>query len=159
MRWAILDRWVGLIVMAFALLWCWLVETTIPARGMEGAPGPRAFPMLLGTSLFVLGGIVAALTFVGRFATNEDRCEPAHRDEIMVVGGGIALFLLYAFLMDKVGFLLATPVVVVLALRLILGLRDWLRIVLAAFALTVGCDLLFGVLMEANLPQGAWFSL
>jgi hypothetical protein len=66
---------------------------------------------------------------------------------------------LYAFLMDKVGFLLATPIVVVLALRGLMGVRGWFRIALVAAALTIGCDLVFGTLMQANLPQGTWMSL
>jgi len=161
MRWTVVDRWVGLTFMALALIWCWLVETTISADRMEGAPGPRAFPLLLGEILFVLGGAMVVLSLIrpAAAAPDEPRPEPLLRDEVALVGGGIALLLLYAFLMDKIGFLLATPIVVVLALRVVLGLRGWLRIAVVAASLTIGCDLVFGVLLQANLPQGTWISL
>lgn len=147
--------------MAVACIWCWLVQTTVSADRMEGAPGPRAFPMLLGEMLFVLGGILVLLSlFRPAFAdADATQATPLKRDEFTIVSGGIALFVLYAFLMDKVGFLLATPIVVVLALRGLMGVRGWFRIALVAAALTIGCDLVFGTLMQANLPQGTWMSL
>lgn len=161
MRQAVVDRWVGVNFMAIAGAWCWLVQTTISAEGMEGAPGPRAFPMLLGEILFVLGGVLVVLSLIGPAAAGpkEPHSEPLRRDEAVLVGGGIVLFLLYAFLMDKVGFLLATPIIVTLALRAVLGIRGWLKIVVVAVSLTAGCDLVFGVVLQANLPHGAWISL
>ena len=160
MRRAVVDRYVGATFMALAALWCWLVRSTISAVGMEGAPGPQAFPMLLGESLFVLGGIMVVLSLIRPAAAALDGgpVEPLRRDEVALVGGGIVLFLLYAFLMDKIGFLLSTPIVVILALRGILGIRGWIRIVAVAASLTIGCDLVFGVVLQANLPHGDWVS-
>jgi putative tricarboxylic transport membrane protein len=160
MRQAVVDRWLGAILMGLAAIWCGLVETTISADRMEGAPGPRAFPLLLGEILFALGAIMVVLSLVApAAAAGAPAREPTRRDEIAIVGGGVGLFLLYAFLMEKIGFLLATPVIVMLALRGVLGLRGWLRIAVVAAALTIGCDLLFADLLQANLPQGTWLSL
>jgi putative tricarboxylic transport membrane protein len=158
---AILDRWLGIVLMATAGIWSWLVLTTISPNGMPGAPGPRAFPLLLGGLLGLLGLALATASLTrttpeGQEALPVDRLR---RDELVVVGGGFAIFLLYAFLMDKIGFLLATPVVVILALRLLIGIRKWPRILLVSIGLTLGCYVVFGTLMQANLPHGAWFSL
>lgn len=161
MRRAVVDRWVGLVFMAFAVAWCILVQSTVAATGMEGAPGPRAFPMLLGESLFVLGGIMVILSLIRPVAAAADdgSVEPLRRDEAALAGGGIVLLLLYAFLMDKLGFLLSTPLIVVLALRVLLGIRGWFKIAAVAASLTVGCYLVFGVVLQANLPQGDWISI
>jgi len=161
MRRAVVDRWVGLAFMAFAVAWCVLVRSRIAAAGMEGAPGPRAFPMLLGESLFLLGGIMFVLSLIRSVAASIDDVpvEPLRRDEAALAGGGIVLLLLYAFLMDKIGFLLSTPIIVVLALRVLLGIRGWFKIAAVAVSLTIGCDLVFGVVLQANLPQGDWISI
>jgi energy-converting hydrogenase Eha subunit E len=158
MRQSVVDRWLGAILMAVAAIWCGLVQTTISAERMEGAPGPRAFPMLLGEILFALGALLVVLSLIGP-RVDKPLGEPVLRDEVAIVAGGVAVFVLYGFLMDKIGFLLATPIVVVLALRAVLGVRGWLRIGVVAIALTVGCDLVFGDLLQANLPHGAWVSL
>jgi hypothetical protein len=159
MRPQVIDRWLGAVLMAVAAVWCVLVQTTVSGDRMEGAPGPRAFPMLLGELLFGLGALMVVLSLFRFLASSEPRREPVRRGEVAIVGGGVALFLLYGFLMDKIGFLLGTPIIVILALRVVLGIRGWIRIAAMAAALTIGCDLVFGDLLQANLPQGTWISL
>jgi putative tricarboxylic transport membrane protein len=157
----IVDRWVGAACVAVAVVWSALVLATIPADGMEGAPGPRAFPLLLGELLGVLGLVMLAGTMIRPLAHGLKAApyEPIRRDEVVIVGGGLAVVLGYAFLMDKIGFLLATPIVVVVALRCVLGIRRWLAIAAVAAGLTVGCYVVFGMAMEANLPHGTWITL
>lgn len=157
MKRTVVDRWVGVALMAAAGIWSWLVLTTIAGGGLDGAPGPRAFPLLLGELLGLLGLVMVATSFASVAGQHEaQRVEPVRRDEIVFVGGGFLLFLLYAFLMEKIGFLLATPIISILALRLILGIRKWLRILLVSAGLTLGCYVVFGVLMQAHLPHGTW---
>jgi len=160
MRREMVDRWVGIAFMAVAAVWCWLVLNTISAAGMEGAPGPRAFPLLVGEILGVLGLIMTAFSWVSpEPGAKSPRFDPVRSDEVAIVGSGLVLCLAYAFLMDKLGFLVATPIVVGLALRVVLGLRGWLRIALVAAGLTLGCYVVFAMLMQANLPQGDWFAV
>jgi putative tricarboxylic transport membrane protein len=160
-RQQIIDRWVGVSLIVVAAVWSALAWTTISPNGMPGAPGPRAFPLLLGGLLAVLGIVMVATSLAkpNRASAAEAGIARLRRDEIVGGGGGLALFLSYAFLMDKIGFLLATPLVVILALRLILRIRNWLAILLVAAGLTTGCYVVFGMAMQANLPHGSWIAL
>jgi putative tricarboxylic transport membrane protein len=154
------NRWLGLVLVLFALAWCWVVVTTLPP-GWEGEPGPRGFPLLLGIVLGALGLYLSTRAFFGRgsLETDQDRVEPVSRPEVRVVGLTILVFVAYAFLLDKLGFLLATPTMVAVALWLIVGQRSWAKVLLLAAGLTIGSYLIFGVLMAAQLPEGSWLQL
>jgi putative tricarboxylic transport membrane protein len=151
------DRWLGLVLFLFALAWCGIVVTTIPP-GFEGEPGPRGFPLLLGIALGALGLCLSTSAFLGRagLEADQDRIEPVSRSEVRVVGLTILVFLAYAFLLDKLGFLVATPAMVALALWLIAGQRSWAKVLLLAAGISIGSYLVFGILIAAHLPEGAW---
>jgi putative tricarboxylic transport membrane protein len=152
------DRWLGPVLVLLAVGWSWTVLQTIPADEIPGEAGARDFPLLLGVALGVLGLIMTLSAFFGRAETGarEERIAPVSRQEANSVGFTVLLLVAYAFLLDKIGFLVATPIVVVAALRLIAGERSWPKILLVAAGLTIGSYLLFGVLMHANLPRGTW---
>jgi hypothetical protein len=151
------DRWLGLVLVLLALAWCAIVVTTIPP-GWEGEPGPRGFPLLLGIALGALGLYLSTSAFLGRaeVGADQDRIEPVSRSEVRVVGLTILVWVAYAFLLDKLGFLVATPLMVALALWLIVGQRSWARLLLLAAGITIGSYLVFGVLIAAHLPRGSW---
>lgn len=156
-----LDRWLGLGLAALALVWLWLAFAYIPGARAEGEPGPRAFPVLLGVLLFVLGSMLAAAGFgsARRRDAAAAEIEPPTRREVAVAAGTFGLLVLYAFLLDKAGFLVATPVVIVLFLRVLLGLRAWGLNLLMAGGVTTACWLVFVALLEAPLPRGSWWWL
>lgn len=153
-----LDRWLGLGLVALALAWLWLSFAYIPGARAEGEPGPRAFPILLGLLLLVLGSMLAAAGFARRDAAGGE-IEPPTRREVAVAAGTFGLLVLYAFLLDKAGFLVATPVVILLFLRGLLGLRAWGLNLLMAGGVTGACWLVFVALLEAPLPRGSWWWL
>lgn len=152
-----LDRWLGPGLILLAAVWLWLSYAYIPGARGEGEPGPRAFPVLLG---IVLAGLGALMTFSAWSRARGDAAAEttpaANAREGVIVAATFALLLLYAFLLDKTGFLIATPLVVVLALRGILRIRNWIMIASLAGGLTVGCWLFFVALLRAPLPRGAW---
>lgn len=155
-----LDRWLGPCIVLLALVWLWLAYTYIPSARSEGEPGPRAFPVLLGAVLVGLGAMMTVSAFARgtRPETAEDFRPATHR-EIAVVAATFALLMLYAFLLDKVGFVISTPVIVVLAMRGILRMKRWVLIVSLAAGITFTCWLFFAVLLEAPLPHGSWLWL
>jgi putative tricarboxylic transport membrane protein len=151
------DRWLGIVLVLFALAWSWAVVATIPP-GWEGEAGPRGFPLLLGGALGALGLYMSVSAFRSHPApaADEDRIEPPTRSEVRTVGLTMLVFLAYAFLLDKLGFLVATPIMVAGALWLVVGQRSWLTILILAAGLTVGSYLVFSVLMPVRLPEGSW---
>jgi len=144
--------------MLLAVLWLWLAYQYIPGARTETEPGPRAFPVLLGAALFALGLLVTVSAFFSarRPRAGEDLVAAVTRHEAFIVGGTFLLLLLYAFLMEKAGFLLSTPLVVVLAMRALLRRQSWTLTLLLAIGITFFCWLVFVVLLEAPLPRGTW---
>lgn len=155
-----LDRWLGPCLMLLALIWLWLAYTYIPGARSEAEPGPRAFPVLLGALLLGLGALMTASAFSrARRVGAEDVLPALTRREVIVVGGTFVLLMLYAFLLEKIGFVFATPVVMVLAMRGLLRRQPWVLTLIMAGGTTLACWLFFVVLLEAPLPRGTWWWL
>lgn len=153
-----LDRWLGPCLMVLAVVWLWLAYQYIPGARSEAEPGPRAFPVLLGAALFGLGLLITGSAFFSlrRPRAVQDLVTAVTRHEAFIVGGTFGLLVLYAFLLEKAGFLLSTPLVVVLAMRALLRRQSWTLTLLLAAGITISCWLIFVVLLEAPLPRGTW---
>jgi putative tricarboxylic transport membrane protein len=155
-----LDRWLGPGLIAFALVWLWLAFEYIPGARAPGEPGPRAFPIVLGAIMAGLGLLMTVSAFASAArGTGDERTEPATRRELVVVAATFGLLALYAFLMERIGFLAATPIAIVLVLRGILGVRRWGQTLALAAGVTVACWLVFVVLLKTPLPHGTWLWL
>jgi len=152
-----LDRWIGPCLMLLAVIWLWLAYTYIPGARSEAEAGPRAFPVLLGFVLLGLGAIVTVSAVLGSRRARADKELPAvMRREVFIVAGTFALLMLYAFLLERVGFLISTPLMIVLAMRVLLRGPSWSLTLAIAAGTTLCCWLLFAVLLEAPLPRGSW---
>jgi len=155
------DRWLGPILFPLALVWSWLVFDTIPAAEEAGEAGPRAFPLMMGAALAALALILTVSAWRAYGARDEEVRTVARVTgaEVRIVALTFGLIVGYGFLMEKIGFLLATPLVVLLALHGILRIRAW-RVGLAlAAGLTAACFVIFIELMEAPLPRGIWLQV
>lgn len=160
------DRWLGPLLSALALGWLWLAYLYIPASSTPGEPGPRAFPNVLGCVLLLLGLVMTASGFAGRReaspgktqADNDTAALPI-KQELRVVLGTFGLLVLYAFLMEKTGFLVSTPIVLVLAMAGILRMRRWRFIALMSGGTTLVCWTVFALLLRVPLPRGSWWWL
>jgi len=152
-----LDRWIGPCLMLLAVIWLWLAYTYIPGARSEAEAGPRAFPVLLGFVLLGLGAIVTISAVLASRRARADRELPAvMRREVFIVAGTFALLMLYAFLLERAGFLISTPLMIVLAMRVLLRGQSWSLTLAMAAGTTLCCWLLFAVLLEAPLPRGSW---
>lgn len=144
----------GAALVLIALAWLWLVRTEIPDAG-AGWPGPRGFPQLLGVVLAVLGVWMMAAGLGGSAARVDERTRPTDTGELPVAAGTLGVLVLYAFLLERAGFLIATPLMIVLAMAGLLRLRRWLPIVSLAAGFTFGCWIIFEAL-GTPLPRGSW---
>ena len=152
-----LDRWLGLFLVVLAVIWLWLAYAYIPGARSDAEPGPRAFPILLGAILLGLGAVMTVSAFLASRRPGAKTELPAvHRREVFVVAGTIALLLLYAFLLEKAGFVISTLLAIVLAMRVLLHRQPWGLTLAMAGGTTLFCWLLFAVLLEAPLPRGSW---
>jgi hypothetical protein len=146
-----LDRVLGLVLVVTALVWLSLAFTYIPAARTEAETGPRAFPILLGV---VLAGLGVTMSLLARTAGGE--VAPVTRRETVVVAGTIGVLVLYAFLLERVGFLIATPVAIALAMWGLVRARRARLIAGLAIGFTLGCWVIFSALLGTPLPRGSW---
>jgi putative tricarboxylic transport membrane protein len=141
------DLITGLALLAFTALYA--QQSFLIRRGFASDRlGPAAFPRLLALVL----GILAALLVVRALAGRSDPARPP-----AIRGGPFAavlvLLVAYALLLPRVGFLLATPVLlggVIYAL----GLRAWLTLVGTALGITAVLYVVFGRGLHVLLPMG-----
>jgi putative tricarboxylic transport membrane protein len=160
------DRWLGPLLSVLSLGWLLLAYLYIPASNVPGEPGPRAFPNVLGYALLMLGLVMTVSGFARHRETAPAEAE-AHTDtaasplkhELRIVLGTFGLLVLYAFLMEKTGFLVSTPVVLVLGMTGILRMRRWRFIAGMSIGTTLVCWIVFAILLRVPLPRGSWWWL
>lgn len=151
------DRWLGPVITLLGLVWLALVYAYIPAARDPGEPGPRAFPIVLGIALLGVGILIAVSAYVpGRKLAPG---ESVTRREVVTVASTFGVLMLYAFLMEKTGFLIATPIAVLLMMYGILRMRTWVFMGLMAVGITGVCWLFFVYLLGTPMPYGSWLWL
>lgn len=157
------DTVLGVSLLVLAGVWTWLVVDTIRPGFGDGDIGPRAFPLTFGVILLVLSALLLlkiALNAPASEAEAEEEEEaaetPMHWLSIFLVVGEIAL---YGYLLEKIGFLLATPAVVLLAMIVSLRVHSLPKLAGMSLGLTVGCWLLFEKLLGIPLANGVWVNL
>ncbi len=160
------DRWLGPLLSALALGWLLLAYFYIPVSTTPGEPGPRAFPNVLGYALLLLGLVMTVSGFAHRRGTapaeadaGGDAATSPLQHELRIVLGTFGLLLLYAFLMEKAGFLVSTPIVLVLGMAGILRMRRWRFIAGMGIGTTLVCWIVFALLLRVPLPRGSWWWL
>jgi hypothetical protein len=152
-----LDRWLGPCITILALVWLWLVYTYIPAARVESEPGPRAFPVVLGATMLGLGLAISFAAWLRRPRSSQSIVVKAlSTRESAIVIGTFLLLMFYALVMEFFGFVIATPLAILLAMRWLIGMREWRFMLLFAAGVTATCWLFFVKLLESPLPRGLW---
>lgn len=156
------DRIVGAVLILAAALWCWATVATIPAAEDATRLGSRGFPLGLGVMLGVLGLVVLLMsgreTDQARDADDGARQVPLSA-ELWSIAMTLMLIVGYAVAMELTGFLIATVLVIVVAVLLVLGLMRPMLILGLSLGMAAGIYLVFGKLLGVYLPHGQWVDL
>jgi len=141
------DLVIGFALLAFTAVYA--QQSFLIRRGFASDRlGPAFFPRLLALALGVLALLLITRALAGRSDLSRP---PAIRTGVFA--GVLALMVAYAFLMPRVGFLIATPVLLGAVIR-ILGLRNWTTLVGTALGVTVVLYVIFGRALHVLLPMG-----
>jgi putative tricarboxylic transport membrane protein len=131
-----------------------IAVTTISGRGGYSTSGPRFVPLLVAIGLIALSALYLARTFIRpdvalaeRAAQEDDATHWATPALIM------AVLLAYAFLLEPIGYPLATAAVFV-AIAWLLGSRSIVRDVLVGLVLGFGLYTAFTQYLGVSLPAG-----
>ncbi|OAN76783.1 hypothetical protein A8B78_14900 [Jannaschia sp. EhC01] len=156
------DTILSTLLLVLAGVWIWLVATSIPGGFGRGDIGPRAFPLSFGIALAVLsGGLLLRsilVRFDGRFEAieEEDTQQKIHWIPALLVLVQISL---YGFLMQTCGFVIATPIIIVMIMLINLRERSIKKILAMALGITVGSWAVFEKLLGIYLANGTWINL
>lgn len=159
------DLVFGFVLFAVGLVWVSLVWSTIPPAFDEGSVGPRAFPLVLGLMLLALTAILLFLTLtrsrgrVGTAFSDEEDAAPYRKIEWLPALLLTFEICAYGYLLDKIGFLLATPLVILVVMVVNLRIRSPGRVLGMALGLTVGSYLIFQKVLGIYLATGTWINL
>lgn len=115
---------------------------------------PRVFPKFI---VIIIAGL--SITFgVGAFKNRtEDRYNS--RENILAFGhAGVVLLagFAYIFLLDWLGYIISTPLVLVFLLWFFGG-RSWIKIMLGTILTTIILYIFFGKVLNVMLPTGRFF--
>ena len=152
------DRLLGIILIVVSALWCFGVVATIPSLDDGSRLGARGFPLGLGLLLGFLGLLVLLGSLRHSETDGEALVEGAVsaslRVEVWAIFSTVGLLVLYAFLMEYTGFVIATILTTAIAVGPVL--RIWRPKLIAgmSFGLSLGIYLIFGKLLGVYLPYG-----
>jgi putative tricarboxylic transport membrane protein len=131
-----------------------LAVTAIPGRGGYGTSGPRFVPLLVAIGLIALSALFLLRTLVRPDTALAERSAEEDGATHWATPGLIMVALLaYAFLLEPVGYPLATTAVFVAVARL-LGSRATVRDVIAGLVLGFGLFTAFTQYLGVSLPSG-----
>jgi putative tricarboxylic transport membrane protein len=131
-----------------------IAVTTISGRGGYSTSGPRFVPLLVAIGLIALSALYLARTFIrpdvalAEHAAQED--DATHWATPALI---MAVLLAYAFLLEPIGYPLATAAVFV-AIAWLLGSRSIVRDVLVGLVLGFGLYTAFTQYLGVSLPAG-----
>ena len=153
------DLIVGCLLLLISAVWSTTVYQTIPPGTGDGDVGPRAFPLVVGLALGVFAIVLALRHFR---VDNVAESEPGEEEEPVSFAGPLltlAFVVGYGFLMTRIGFMLATFVIVLSVMLICVRERSPLRVGIACFGITLGCWLVFGKVLGVYLATGSWINL
>ena len=131
-----------------------IAVTSISGRGGYATSGPRFVPLLVAIGLIALSALYLARTFIrpdvalARRAAEEDAAT-----DWATPGLIMAVLLAYAFLLEPIGYPLATAAVFIAIARL-LGSRAIVRDVIVGLVLGFGLYTAFTQYLGVSLPAG-----
>ena len=145
------DQWSGL---ALSILAAGMIFAALrlPYGNLHN-PGPGFFPLWLGV---ILGGMSIALFVQTTRGKESERTlkeileEDVRWGKVLLVLGAL---IIYGFLMDSIGFLIVTFLLMIALLRFIEP-QPWKVVIGWALGGTVGSYLIFEVWMKLRLPKG-----
>lgn len=161
---------IGIILLIFSAFYYFSTMGFPPPSKTENL-GPAFFPTLLAAALAFLALllILNSLFFRGASGKEEDGAviQGAERLEEDSFGaeqisytflfGTICLSFLYVGLLSVLGFLISTPLFLIILIRL-LGYEKWVNNLAASIGLTATLYLLFATALGVSLPAGIFFS-
>lgn len=153
---------IGFLLLILSVVWTWLVIDTIPAGFGDGDIGPRAFPLMFGLCLGFLS-VLLLLKSLLNGPKNETEHSLTAEYQLPIHWVSAALILIeisaYGYLLKTVGFVIATPIVVLFVMFVNLRIRSVKMLLGMSIGITLVCWLIFEKALGIYLANGSWINL
>ncbi len=139
---------VGIVLLVLDAGYIWMI-TRLPTRNLPNTLGIDFMPWVFA----ILLGFLSTLLIVNASLGTLDGCEHGSVVGLRHVAGIVlvfAIFVAYILLIDRVGFLLVTPLMVG-ALMLIEGTRNYRAMAISAVTITLGVYFVFRYVFEVKI--------
>lgn len=141
------ERILGGVLLFISIAGIWIARSFEAPFSYEPV-GPRAFPMLI---LALLG--ISAIALMLEKKSDTTWAPPPVMKRI---GALFVIVLIYAWLFDKLGFILATVLMVIPVARFFNA--SWKHAIAGGVGLGAGLFILFDRLLDVALPTGLWLN-
>jgi putative tricarboxylic transport membrane protein len=147
------DQWSGLVLLIISGLICW--GSILLPYGNILNPGPGFYPLWLG---ILLGAMSVALFLKSMRRRGRQRslkdilAEKVRWDKVLFILIALAL---YGYLMNIIGFLIVTILLMAFLLRFIEP-HPWRSVIVWTLIGSFGSYLIFEIWMKLRLPKGFW---
>lgn len=118
--------------------------------GRISRPEPGFFPFWLGIALVILGAVLAVSSRRGTAAESEGSWKELKWEKIVY---SLVSVLAYAFLLQPLGFLISTFILMFLLFRVV-GDQKWFVVAAGSVITSLVTYLLFRVWLQVQLPSG-----
>lgn len=120
----------------------------------EGIYGPVFYPRLLGALIMLLACILLSKCWLAQHKTVEKPGGEGHEaPDLRLSAVALVGLLLYTFLLERVGFLILTPLML-FALMWLMGERRWWLMAVSSTGLCFGLYIVFRFGVRVLLPEG-----
>lgn len=144
-----INRLIGVVVLVISLGMVYFAFN-LPF-GSFRRPGPGLYPLLLALALTLLT-LPLFLSLGDKPSLKKIEEHQPERLDLRKVFYVIGDLLVYAFCFQKLGFLLSTFIFFLLLKPVVQ--KSWRLVVMGAILVSLGSYLIFGIVLEAQLPKG-----
>jgi putative tricarboxylic transport membrane protein len=144
------DRIISIIFLAFAAIVIW--QSVIIPMGHIGKPGPGFLPFWVAVIMALLSGVLWFQAGLRQPVSEEVKFLSGEGRWPSVVLTAAAL-LAYAFLMETLGFITSTLLLLLLLFRVI-GRQKWWVALTGTVLVTWAAHTLFQLVLKVHLPSG-----
>ena len=145
----------GLGVLAFSFIWLFLVFTQIDGNVGSRGNSPRTIFFFLACCMVILGAIFLYQYYLGY--RPKISIEGIKNNEFKNIFICVVIFLAYSLLLEYLGFLISTPIILLLLSRFVLKEKNWKFNILFPIIITGSIYFIFITLLHSTLPRGTFF--
>ena len=153
------EKWIGVGLLIFSLVWYGLVTNFIEVpSSVEGGPDSRTFPLFFGFLLGAFSLLLIARSIIQGSVTKKVPTSDKPREnfwaEFRCASWMLGCLVFYGYIMSLFGFMLATLVSVLLILVGALKVYRPKQLIAITLGISIGTYLIFGKLLGIYLPLG-----